>query len=572
MSHNKELELIIKFHNAGIINQEELKKAELYLSLSTKAFSTYEDALEWLIYNRAVSRDRQDQVKAAFAASRLSETTPSEKAEIAAPIDNNFFTDKVEIAKPADKPEPKVLSTGRMASERAAAQLNPNQIEIYNYNIAQLDVLVNKGKITPADKKICQEKLKNCYYCFYDNDDLSEWIESDYETPINLNAPQVNADTLLLLYTLVKENAITDDEYWDSYYELSEVMSNPAHKLAFENKFSLFNWLAGNDCLYHGITDYNHAKNYNVNLALLHKITYQGNINSETYHHVSDLLRRDLNVAFNNEQAILEWIDKNGLRVEPKKVERKTKKKRPPFFFILLVIYVLYRIFSGIIPDKEISKPILPKSPKPAVIAENICYDPQLVALIRRESSLNNSVKHLGTLNNISQIKSIGKNTCQVLAAFPKGTAQVTFHVTNNQENRISLSRFNYSNIQENNVQNAVNSNTSPDNYEAVVLDGLGQIDRLITEKQPDATKLTDMIESAKIAGQCRKDGNGIITCPFIIYYKKIWAKNGISGNYHIDVQFIDENNNLKLKSLVDFMKDLADGLYQDFQKRSAQQ
>jgi hypothetical protein len=564
MSNSKELELIQKLYRAGVINQDEIKKAELYLDLSTKTFHTDDEAITWLIQNRAVSRDRQDQVKAAFEHYTQSAMTP---AEIEVTTPDKSIEDVSRIAstsqqsvsvndpQPIEQPD---LAVAKAVDQRHAPEQSAALAEMYRFNADQLTQLMGEKKVSESQRQQALEKLASCYYTFYHRDDLQEWIDSDYQLPLDIVTQQAHKKTLLQFYALVKQNIISESEYVYSIEDWSEQINDQT--LDFSDERALFRWLADNDLLDHGITDAGHAQNYHLNLQSLNRLLEQDLINPATYWNVASELEEEVNadLRFTHQQPLLAWIEQNALSVtEP--VKKKQKKKKSPLgcLFNLLWLYILYVIVSSVFSDEK--KAVSPE--KPAVSSQINCSSSQLLALLQRKLILNDQTAHLGLLQTLSKQRSIGNDRCRATAVFQSGTASLTFRaVTDKKRQVIDIADIHYSDIQLINTGNIQNDDAPRNNYETVIRQNIQRIDKMISDSKPNQLLLSEIITGAKSNGACKKQANDIV-CPFTIFYT---AAN-YQGSFPLEVEFTLINDRLTLKSITDFLTHIMEKMNADY-------
>lgn len=348
MNHDKERTLLKTLLNKDVINQQEIEKAELYLSLSSTTFDNYPDAIQWLINNRAVSRDRQDQVKAAFEYSDLTHAN---------------------IAHDVTEPEPRVTpaySAPHMAPEQTKAPAFSAvtvPYEIYQYNLRVLKAFSESHGVPDETYTQAEENLKRCPYLFCHEGEIGNWLTSYFIEPVDLEEEDeiLDAVSALQLYKLVTEQQlINPTEYDCCYWELLDT----ENERPFRNETLLAKWLEEQGCILSEdevITlPANHLEH---NQELVKQLLQKQLIKKSQLFAIFTQLAKQPALRFESEQRLLAWIKEQNIA---------PKKKRLPLFFILFAVYVVYRILSSALTsdesyDAENITATMP--PAPAVVA-----------------------------------------------------------------------------------------------------------------------------------------------------------------------------------------------------------
>lgn len=333
MNHDKELTLIKTLLNKGVINQQEVEKAELYLSLSSTTFDNYPDAIQWLIHNRAVSRDRQEQVKNAFEYSGLTDADMIPESSKPEPI--AVPASSYSAPEPIKEPARSVQNT---TSNTYSAITVPN--DIYQYNLRALKAFDEKYGVPSDIYAQTENNLKSCPYLFCHQDEIGNWISSYFIEPVDLDEEDelIDSVTALQLYKLVTEQeVIAPTEYDCCYWELLD--SDVARP--FRNETLLSNWLKEQGCI---LSDDEvitlPADNMEHNQALVKKLVQSNLIKKGELLAIFTLLAKHPELRFESEQRLLSWI--KSQKIVP-------RKKKFPLFFVLFAAFIVYKILSSVI-------------------------------------------------------------------------------------------------------------------------------------------------------------------------------------------------------------------------------
>lgn len=448
---NKERKLIADLLNAGIIDAEENKKAELYLSLSSQTFDTHQGAIDWLIQNRAVRRERQDQVREAFSKANLDALTATSE-----PVPD--ITSLIPDVNNVEPPSHSLESQGKNVyhptdrSERSARSYDASPIEsIYHYNLKQLDRLVSEYPRYSAVKQTTKDKFENCPYLFCDLSELEEWITSDYTIPVETALPDelIDSTTALQLYSLVKQGLIAPDEYDECYFHLLDESSLNNIQLPFSSEDALLNNLIENNCLNHALTDRHLIKSYNRNMLLVRELVEKKALDKLQVYLAKNLLENEPELRFDSSQQLLEWFTPQDVTQKERAKKRGSKKKKVSVFFIIFLIYVAFRIITGIYrSDDKPKNVVVPPSNQSVATFRINCSDNQVTSALQKKVTSESRLSDLGKMKKLSRQKNLTGATCRASAAFENGTADVIFHVASDKNtSAMSITDIVYSNI-----------------------------------------------------------------------------------------------------------------------------
>ncbi len=216
--------------------------------------------------------------------------------------------------------------------------------QLYVHNLAWVDGLLHEGAIDQAQYDEALIRLKGSPYAFTWRDDVLQWVRAQFVPEMMLadcaDVMVVDEAAALQLFTLLKNEVMSDDDYMDAYLKLSEAANRMRR---FADAKECYQWLLQQDVLSYRVTDVAEAIHLTHNQRVLDDLFDQGLINRDSYFLALDELEGQSGVYHRDERAMLAWMSRAGLVV---KAGAAKKKNGWGFTIFLVVLWCLWLMWS----------------------------------------------------------------------------------------------------------------------------------------------------------------------------------------------------------------------------------
>lgn len=299
----------------GIINQEEWKKATTYLNVNNKQATDAAACLEWLIQNRAVSREREETVRAAFATQFSEELTPTPVAKRATTAATNTHL--------------------------------PNFAHLYQYSMQQLDTTYHNREISEYDYHQARNQLKNSGVAYIHGHHLIDLVKDRS----SIYHKEFDMTTAMQLFSLLQDNLLYIEDYLDATESIIDMTEEDKAntKLPFQTREELLFWLIDSDSVADMERDLVKRKITNDNRILLDQLKEEQPLSWSNYYSINEHLKTQVAQPFSDAQTLLDYLNAHHLLDQSSSEQQIKSQKKPvrvPWIFILITLYILFNLFG----------------------------------------------------------------------------------------------------------------------------------------------------------------------------------------------------------------------------------